>query len=213
MLRMVGGHACYTPFDPEKLFKEDAPGAEVKNRFLNRCFVYILYKCCIAEPHSCLSWIFPTSSSDKDLERLSKRTMPAGDPNHPGRMISFLGPEIPASVAAAVMSLPWHTFHGLRNPPPFLEWYQRQLQHFRTWGRDACAEKIRAALKMERSYTKTVREDAKRLRTEKRAAKRAENIAKLEARLNKMKLSAGRKNGPVKTYTSEEIAALNAARA
>ena len=147
MLRMVGGHACYTPFDPEKLFKEDAPGAEVKNRFLNRCFVYILYQCCIADPHSCLSWIFPTSSSDKDLERLSKRTMPAGDPNHPGKMISFLGPEIAASVAAAVMSLPWHTFHGLRNPPPFLEWYQRQLQHFRTWGRDACAEKIRAAFK------------------------------------------------------------------
>ena len=71
-------------------------------------------------------------------------------------------------------------------------------------------KQIRAALKMERSYTKTVREDAKRLRTEKRAAKRAENIAKLEARLTKMKLKADRKNGPVKVYSAEEIAALNA---
>ena len=71
-------------------------------------------------------------------------------------------------------------------------------------------KQIRAAIKMERSYTKTVRQDAARIRAEKREAKRAERIAKMEARLAKMKMQAGRKNGPVKVYSADEIAALNA---
>ena len=71
-------------------------------------------------------------------------------------------------------------------------------------------KQIRAAIKQERSLTKIVREDAKRIRAEKREAKRIERIAKMEVRLAKMKLQAGRKNGPVKVYSADEIAALNA---
>ena len=141
---MIGGHESYKPFDPDNLFKEDGPDATVKNRFLNRCFVYILYESCIIDTHSCLSWVLPVGSSEADIKRVIERTIPAGDGT--SNMIPFFGPEIAASVAAAIMWLPWHTFHGVKNPPPYLEWYAKHLRYFGRFRREAIAERIRLLL-------------------------------------------------------------------
>ena len=52
---------------------------------------------------------------------------------------------------------------------------------------------LRAELKSERSLTKIVREDQKKLRAEKAAARKAANIAKLEAKLMSLKSQKGLK--------------------
>ena len=71
-------------------------------------------------------------------------------------------------------------------------------------------KELRAKIREEAQINRVVKEDARRLKRESREAKRIERIAKMEARLAKMKLQAGRKNGPVKVYSADEIAALNA---
>ena len=62
-----------------------------------------------------------------------------------------------------------------------------------------------------RDFAKTVRLDKAAAKAAARDQKRAERIAKMEARLTKLKLAAGRKHGKPVVYTAEQIAALNAA--
>ena len=144
---MIGVHESYSPFDPGTIFQEDGPDATVKNRFLNRCFIYILYECCIADPHSCLSWIWSQSTDDADIRRVIERTIPAYEGT--SQMIAFFGPELAALVAAAVMNAPWplNTFHGLKNCPPYMEWYARHLKYFGRYRREAIADKIHVLMK------------------------------------------------------------------
>ena len=69
---------------------------------------------------------------------------------------------------------------------------------------------LRENLKTERALSRIVREDAKRIATERRAEKSAARIAKMESKLIVMKAKQARKNGPVKVFTAEEIAELMA---
>jgi hypothetical protein len=84
-------------------------------------------------------------------------------------------------------------------------------------------KELREKLREEAKIRRVVKADARRLAKEQRDAKRAEKvaarIAKAEARLQALRDKANapkqiRKNqraaGPVKVYTAEEIAALNA---
>jgi hypothetical protein len=77
---------------------------------------------------------------------------------------------------------------------------------------------LRADIKSEVSINRVVKEDARRLVREQREAKKAERIAKLEAKILAMKSpkatrKANKKASEVRVYSPEEIAALNVARA
>ena len=111
----------YKPFsDPGNYFAEDPKDlaeGEVRNRFLNPFFAYVLYMSTVGDNHSCLSWMFPASRKTEDIDRLLRRTIPACDPNAPGKMISFLGPEIPALFATAVECAAFRSFNAKDAPP------------------------------------------------------------------------------------------------
>lgn len=87
----------------------------------------------------------------------------------------------------------------------------------------AMQKSLRAEIRRETQINRVVKEDQRRAEKEARAAKRAQRvadrIAKAEARLEALRLKATapktiRKNqraaGPVKVWSAEEIAALNA---
>ena len=87
----------------------------------------------------------------------------------------------------------------------------------------AMQKALRAEIRRETQINRVVKEDHRRAVKEARAAKRAQRvadrIAKAEARLEALRLKASapknirknyRKASPVKVYTAEEIAALNA---
>ena len=68
---------------------------------------------------------------------------------------------------------------------------------------------VRAAIKMERGVNRVVREDAKKLRAEKKEQRRAAQVAKLEARLAAMRSpkalkKAARKPSPVEYITAAD---------
>ena len=92
-----------------------------------------------------MSWIWPQSTDEADIRRVIQRTMPACEGTT--QMITFFGPELTASVAAAIQYAPWNTFHGLKNCPPYMEWYARHLKYFGRYRREAIADKIHVLMK------------------------------------------------------------------
>ena len=95
----------------------------------------------VGDNHSCLSWMFPASRKTEDIDRLLRRTIPACDPNAPGKMISFLGPEIPALFATAVECATFRSFNA-KDAPPIAEWYANHLKYYKRWKREDVAQKI-----------------------------------------------------------------------